>query len=178
MILERKTFRQTAELLSDAVILTDSKGRIEWTNQAFHDLCGHSRKAVKNCRPGSFLQGPDTDRETVRQIRESLKKKKPVAVEILNYHRSGRPYWASLRITPVRDAKGTLEGFLAIVRDVTDSRSRQHALENEVCRIYAALVNVVRNEGANDEVSPDPDVGGFAGVERLDTAKGRPLSSN
>ena len=68
-MLERIAFKTVAERLPDAVVITDAEGRITWTNQAFHDMCGHSRASVLNQKPGSFLQGSDTDQETVARIR-------------------------------------------------------------------------------------------------------------
>ena len=145
---ERTTFRKVAELISDAVVMTDPEGRITWTNPAFHDLCGHSRQTVMNKKPGSFLQGPDTDSKTVERIRRAIRSKKPVEAEILNYHQNGRPYWVSLRITPVWDPQGKLEGFVAIEREVTAARCRQHSLEREVAKMYFTLVRELEKASA------------------------------
>ncbi len=139
-MLERTTFRQVAELLPDAVVITDQKGRITWTNRAFHKLCGHPKCAVKNLKPGSFLQGPETDPETVSYIRNAVAKQEPVTAEILNYHRNGRPYWVSISITPIKNKNGELEGFLAVEREITHARMREHRLQEEVGQIYSALV--------------------------------------
>lgn len=142
---ERMTFREVAELLPDAVVMTDAEGRIVWTNQAFHDLCGHSRASVKNQKPGSFLQGPDTNPDTVDLIRQAIRNRQPVEAEILNYHSKGRPYWVSLRIIPVRNDSGELEGFLAVEREVTDSRSEKNQLEFQIVELYSTLLNVVED---------------------------------
>jgi len=145
-MLERTTFRTTAALLPDAVVMTDAEGRILWTNRAFHDLCGYSKKAVKLRKPGSFLQGPDTDLQTVQHIRKSLKARRAVEAEILNYHSDGHPYWVSLRISPIWGENGQLEGFLAIERDITMARCREHHLQEEVGQLYSTLVRIMQAE--------------------------------
>ncbi|MEZ5275675.1 MAG: PAS domain S-box protein [Opitutaceae bacterium] len=142
-ILERTAFREVAENLPDTVVLTDAEGRITWTNQAFHDLCGHSRSAVRNRKPGSFLQGPETDPETVARVRSAIRERRPVNAELLNYHQDGRPYWVSLRITPLRNQTGEVDGFIAIEREVTRAHNREHSLEHQVAELYTALIGLV-----------------------------------
>lgn len=145
-MLERTTFRQVAELLPDAVVLTDNQGKITWTNRAFHKLCGHTKCAVKRLKPGSFLQGPETDPETVREIRKAISNQEPVEAEILNYHRNGRPYWVSLRITPLKNSQGELEGFMAIEREITHVRQREYRLQEEVGQLYSALIHAAKEK--------------------------------
>ena len=56
----------------NTVILTDAAGRIEWVNAGFTRLTGYPLDEVKGRKPGSFLQGPNTNLETVRLVRERL----------------------------------------------------------------------------------------------------------
>lgn len=43
--------------------------------------------------------------------------------------KDGSKFWANVIITPLRDAKGELQGFSKITRDVTEQRRNQEALE-------------------------------------------------
>ena len=140
--LERLRFKEVAERMPEAVVVTDDKGRIAWTNPAFHELCGFTPEEVKGRKPGSFLQGSDTDPETIRALRKAVKRESAFRTEILNYHKDGHPYWASVSITPMRDAKGALEGFVAIECDVTAKRERFDSLEEQVVHVYSALLTV------------------------------------
>ena len=142
-MLERIAFRKIAEILPEAVIVTDPEGRITWTNQAFHDLCGHSKAFVRNRKPGSFLQGPDTDPETVAGIRHALRRREPVEAELINYHENGSPYWVALNITPLTDSHGTHIGFIALEHEITDLRSQIHSLQHQVAELYTTLLDVV-----------------------------------
>lgn len=143
---KRTTFRKVAELLPDSVVLTDNKGRITWTNSAFHELCGYSKSFVAGRKPGSFLQGPETDQKTVSYIRKAIENQVSIDAELINYHQDGSPYWVSLRITPIKAEDGELEGFLAIERDITYARNRERHLENEVGKIYSTLVDLISKE--------------------------------
>ncbi len=50
---------------------------------------------IWNCR---FLQGPDTDQNTVQQIRDAITARKDITVQLLNYTKSGTHI---LSLTPV-----------------------------------------------------------------------------
>ncbi len=145
-MLQRVTFRKVAELLTDAVVLTDAQGRIVWTNAAFHQLCGHRRGEVLNRKPGSFLQGPDTDQTVAKKIGRAIRRKQPVEADILNYHKDGRPYWVSLKITPLAAKNGELEGFLGVVREITHLRRELHHVEQELAEVYQTLVQVAQRK--------------------------------
>src|SRR3712207_2310888 len=83
---------------------------IVFANRAFLALTGYAEDEVlgRNCR---FLQGALTDRATVGRIREALAARRPIAVEVLNYRRDGRPFWNALFIAPVFGPGGELLRF-------------------------------------------------------------------
>ncbi|MDX2191871.1 MAG: PAS domain-containing protein [Gemmatimonadales bacterium] len=112
-------FRAVLDTLEDGVIITDAERRVLWTNQAIASICGHEMLEMLGRRPGDLLQGPLTDPETIRTIRDGLAEGRDVDVEIVNYHRDGRPYWIHLRILAVRGIDGGIERFVAIERLLT-----------------------------------------------------------
>lgn len=102
-----------------------------WVNPAFTETTGYSfDEAVgSNCR---FLQGPDTDRAVVAEIRDALVDERPVTATLINYRRDGTPFWNELSISPMRDEAGTLTHFVGVQADVTArveaQRTRDEAL--------------------------------------------------
>jgi len=108
----------------NSVIITDSRGLIEYVNPGFERMTGYSAEEAYGKKPGSLLQGNHTDADTVKQIREALSQKKSFYSEILNYHASGAPYWISLSINPVFDNSGQLERFISIQADITATKLR------------------------------------------------------
>lgn len=92
-------------------MVTDADGLIEWTNHAFHMLCGYSKKEVLGSRPGDFLQGENTNPETVRALRDARVKGEYINTETLNHHKNGHPYWVSISITPIRDDDDALKAY-------------------------------------------------------------------
>ena len=107
---------------------------IVYANPAFLALSGYSEAEVVgfNCR---FLQGPETSSETVRQIREAVREQRAIQVMILNYRKSGAPFWNEVTISPVRDAQGAVTHFIGVQTDVTG----RIAAERERSDLLAAL---------------------------------------
>ncbi len=89
-----------------------------YVNEAFLQMTGYTEEEVvgRNCR---FLQGPDTDPETIRQLRDAVRGAYPCQVAILNQRKDGTPFWNELTVSPVRDEQGTLTHFVGIQTDVT-----------------------------------------------------------
>lgn len=116
--------------LSKCVVLSDAREPdrpIVFVNAAFTTLTGYSAKDAlgRNCR---FLQGPLTDRRTVRRIRQALDAGKPIQCELLNYRKTGEPYWSHFSIDPVRDAAGEISHFISIQRNANVEHAAATAL--------------------------------------------------
>ncbi len=62
----------------------------------------------RNCR---FLQGPETNPNTVEAIRQGLKAQTRFTIDILNYRKDGSPFVNRLRIRPIYDGQGKLLFF-------------------------------------------------------------------
>ncbi len=113
----------------NAVIITDADERIEWVNDAFTQMTGYTFAEVLGRRPGDFLQGPDTNPETVAEMTRRIAERRPVDVEILNYRKDGTPYWLQVQIQPLQDETGRLTGFMAIELDITERKQQAKELE-------------------------------------------------
>jgi PAS domain S-box-containing protein len=120
--LEAEMFLMLAQNAKDSFVIADHNGGIEWVNPAFSQITGYSLDEVKGKKPGSFLQGKDTDPETVKKIAISLSNKEVVDTEILNYTKDGHPYWIRLLVTPLMHQNNNVQKFISIQRDVTDQK--------------------------------------------------------
>jgi PAS domain S-box-containing protein len=117
-----------ASKTDNAVIITDKDGFIEWVNEGFTRMTGYVLAEVAGKKPGAILQGPLSDPRTVNRIRSLLQKKETFTEEVLNYHKSGRVYWVSMDITPIRDDRGEVVRFISIQRDITHRKETEKAL--------------------------------------------------
>lgn len=120
------------------VIMTDRDGLTEWVNQAFITRTGYTLADMLGKKPGSVLQGPDTDPATVERISAQLQQGRSCCVELLNYTRLGEAYWISMQITPIRGANGRIERFISVQTDVTEMRKTSLELEEAKKRAESA----------------------------------------
>ncbi len=118
--------------LKDLVVITeagpiDPPGpRIVFVNRAFEQRTGWSAAEVIGQTP-RLLQGPGTDRAMLGRIRAALTSAQPIHAELINYTRSGEPFWMEIDLVPLADETGTLGHWVAVQRDIT-ARKREEAL--------------------------------------------------
>ena len=112
-----------ASKTTNGVVITDAGGAVQWVNEAFTRISGYSLAEMRGRRPGEVLQGPETDRSTVARISAAVRAGESVDAEILNYARDGHSYWINVKIDPLRDVAGRIEGYIGIQTDVTERRS-------------------------------------------------------
>ncbi|WP_088347238.1 MULTISPECIES: PAS domain S-box protein [Rhodomicrobium] len=118
-----------AQYASDIVIITDAAGITVWVNRATELVSGYRAVELIGRKPGSVLQGPNTDPKMIAKISRALLAGEAIHCEILNYTKSGSPYWIDMSITPVHDAIGRLEKYVAVERDITAAKQRAFELE-------------------------------------------------
>jgi diguanylate cyclase (GGDEF)-like protein/PAS domain S-box-containing protein len=133
MAVPERLLRQVVETTNDIIIITSPKldppgPTILYINPAFTRLTGYESHEVLGQSP-RILQGPGTSRVTLDEIATSLKAGQDVHKKVLNYAKSGAPYWLDLRIVPLRDGAGEIAYFAAIERDVTLDKRRLDELE-------------------------------------------------
>ena len=123
-----KTLSLVANGTDNSVVITDRNGLIEYVNRGFTRMSGYTAKEVMGRKPGDFLQGKHTSPQTIKRIRENLAANKSFYEEILNYTKSGEPYWISLSINPVTDEDGRIERLISVQADIT--KTKLEALES------------------------------------------------
>ncbi len=147
-------FGRAIESAAQGITIADAQQDDEplvYANESFERITGYGKDEVlgRNCR---FLQGANTDDETVGKLRQAIDEDYPVSVELLNYRKDGTPFWNHLNIVPVDDGEEVTH-YLGLQRDITDRKEREqrvavldrvlrHNLRNQtgVIRGYAELL--------------------------------------
>ncbi|MEC4717839.1 histidine kinase famiy protein [Noviherbaspirillum sp. CPCC 100848] len=180
-------FFAAVEMTRMPMLVTDPNQEdnpIVFVNRAFLDLTSYEEEQVlgRNCR---LLQGPETNRDTVAEIRNALKEQRAVAVDILNYKADGTPFWNALFIGPIFDPDGKLLYYFASQLDITRRRvSEQSYLQAQkmeaIGQLTAGLAhdfnNLLQVISGNLEMAIDTLDAGSAtheAVERAQLAAGK-----
>jgi len=130
-LLEQLSLKERAlSAVAEGITISDNllpDNPIIYANRGFEKLTGYRIEDVlgKNCR---FLQGPGTDPDKVKEIREAIREQRECTVEILNYRKDGTPFWNSLSITPIRNNDGNVTNYIGIQSDVTKRKNAEEAL--------------------------------------------------
>jgi len=116
--------------LDQGVMITDGSlappgPEIVFVNQAWEQLTGFPRDEALGQTP-RILQGPDTDRTAMAQLRAQLARTGHAAAEITNYRRDGTPFRMAWTVSPLRDGEGRVSHYVALQQDVT-RRLRERA---------------------------------------------------
>jgi diguanylate cyclase (GGDEF)-like protein len=88
------------------------------------------------------LFGPQTDRDQLNHVRQSLSEREPVRVELVNYRKDGSAYWVDVNFVPITDEAGQFTHWVAVQRETTRRRQAED-LERDRNRV---LELVARNE--------------------------------
>jgi len=121
--------------LNDIVIITEAGPfsepgpRIVFVNDAFERRTGYSRDEVLGRSP-RFLQGPNTQRRALDQIRAAMEEWRPARVDLINYRKNGEPYWVDLDVSPVWDKQRKLTHWVAVGRDVTERKLAEEKIQH------------------------------------------------
>jgi diguanylate cyclase (GGDEF)-like protein/PAS domain S-box-containing protein len=120
--------------LNDIVIITEAAPfrapgpRIVFVNEAFERRTGYAREEVIGHSP-RFLQGPETQRAQLDRIRAALEQWERVRVDLINYTKSGEPYWVDLDVSPVWDDARRLTHWVAVGRDITERKRDEEKIQ-------------------------------------------------
>ncbi len=139
-----------AEESTNAVIIADKHGKINWANKAFKTITGYSLEEVIGKKPGELLQGKDSDPATIDYLANQIKKLQPFVCEIINYHKSGKPYWTRINGQPLFDQQGEPAGFFAIEEDITDAKVKDEKIKAYDERFRLTLEKIGDNVWQHD----------------------------
>nr|AML76625.1 putative LOV domain-containing protein [Ochna serrulata] len=149
----------TLERIEKNFVITDPRlpdNPIIFASDSFLELTEYSREEIlgRNCR---FLQGPETDRATVRKIREAIDNETAVTVQLINYTKSGKKFWNLFHLQPMRDQKGEVQYFIGVQLDGSEHvEPRNNCIPEETAKDGEKLVRQTA-ENVDEAVRELPD---------------------
>jgi len=100
---------------------SDLKGRITYMSQALYDLNGYTKEELIG-KPYSIFRHPDTDKETFRDLWETIQSGKEWRGEIRNLRKDSSCFWVDILISPNFNDEGVIIGYTALRHDITDKK--------------------------------------------------------
>jgi diguanylate cyclase (GGDEF)-like protein/PAS domain S-box-containing protein len=125
------------------VLVTDSTHAddpIVFANAGFRAMTGYSAKETVG-RNARFLQGAETDRRTVADLRNAIQHGAPIQRELLNYRKDGQAFWNLLCMQPLLDEWGALVGYVGLQIDQTARHSAERAHREGEARLAGIVDN-------------------------------------
>ncbi|MFZ8932310.1 MAG: PAS domain-containing protein [Bacteriovoracaceae bacterium] len=102
-----------------------------YINSAFVSLTGYSKEEILglNCR---FLQGPTTNKEAVKNLRESIRNKESCYVDLLNHKKDGSVFWNRLVLFTVGYSAENPRYYVGIQQKVSDDSKVKSDFDSNV----------------------------------------------
>ena len=133
-----------------SVVIANAGGFIVWVNAAFTRMCGYNSDELLGRRPGHILSGPLSEKRPREVLNRAIQSQTPVLTRIVNYAKSGKPYWVEIHLEPIHNTNGRLTGFISVERDVTAEELHEHEIGELSATMYASLVQKVLPNGSGN----------------------------
>lgn len=121
LVAAQKTTQLFAHVLNatdDGVLITDSRGTIEFVNKAFEKITGYGLTEVLGRNPSMFKSG-EQDFEFYKDMWSTLKKGKSYKGTFVNRSKSNQLIYCDETITPLTDEANNTTHYVSIFRDLT-----------------------------------------------------------
>ncbi|MCK2126134.1 EAL domain-containing protein [Thauera aromatica] len=119
--LELRKLNTVIKHSASAVCITDPQGIIQYTNTCFVDITGHENGDALGRKAGFWTSGLNAQAQ-YHEMWETIQKGQVWQGELINRHKNGSLYWASVQITPVIDEKGEITHFIGVQHDISARR--------------------------------------------------------
>ncbi|WP_280563101.1 MULTISPECIES: sensor domain-containing diguanylate cyclase [unclassified Chromohalobacter] len=123
-----RRYRFIVEHVSDAILLMDADGECRFASPSVRGLLGHRPESLHDCGLLELLP-PDDAPRVQRLIHDASRHGKPLRMELRMRHRLGHYVWLETCCSPyLNPASECYEWILAVARDITDRKHREHRL--------------------------------------------------
>lgn len=109
------------------VVITDTRGVIEYVNPKFTQVTGYTLGEVLGKKP-QILSSGETPPQQYQRLWETITAGGEWRGELLNKNKTGEIYWERIAISPIRNQDGVITHFLGEMEDITE----QKRLEQEI----------------------------------------------
>jgi len=132
--------RQLSRAVEDnpcCVVITDSKGVIEYVNPKFTELTGYSSEKTIGQTP-RILKSGRMPPEIYEKLWGTINSGRVWRGEFVNRKVNGELYWESASISPIFDDQGSIAHFVAVKEDITERKRAEEILKDRDSKLRRA----------------------------------------
>lgn len=115
---EKYRLMSAIDQASEAIVITNVGGRIEYVNPAFERLTGYSTEEVQGKNP-RLLKSGHHDTAFYKEMWQTLRAGRVWKGHLINKRKDGTLFEEDASISPVRNQEGEIINYVAVKRDVT-----------------------------------------------------------
>jgi len=134
---ERTKLALAVEQSPASVVITDTKGTIEYVNPIFLKKTGYSLVEIIG-NTNRILSSGHTPKEDYQALWAAITKGKKWTGEFNNRKKNGDLFWESTSIGPLRNNQGKITHYIAVKEDITERKKNELELANERTRLKLA----------------------------------------
>lgn len=133
------------------IMITNTKGNIEYVNQKFSEVTGYKKEEVLGKNPRILKSGNKPVEEYIK-LWQTITSGEEWRGEFLNRKKNGELYWESASISPIRNEKGEIAFFIGVKEDITERKKMEDELlaakekAEESDRLKTAFLNNMSHE--------------------------------
>lgn len=134
------TLSSAVEQSPVSILITDTKGIIEYVNPKFTQLTGYSTEEAIGQNP-RILKSGETSGIEYQELWQALTSGKPWQGQLHNRAKDGTLFWESALLSPIVNKNGQITHYLGIKEDISPQKQRekeQSALLNLAMALRAA----------------------------------------
>ncbi|HEX2868489.1 MAG TPA: PAS domain S-box protein [Ignavibacteriales bacterium] len=124
---ELRKFRRAVNQSSSLIIITDSKGTIEYVNPKFTAVTGYELDEVKGKTP-AILKSGETPAAEYQKLWNTISSGREWHGEFHNRKKNGELFWDLSSISPVLSESGEITHFICVKEDITQRKASEEEL--------------------------------------------------
>ncbi|OFX23209.1 MAG: hypothetical protein A2033_13900 [Bacteroidetes bacterium GWA2_31_9] len=120
-----------AKETSNAVIIFDKSGKIEWINDGYSHIYGYNLdEIIKNSKSSNIIE-LSNNKNINEFVEECLQKKTSVNYDTLASTKNNKKIWIKTTLTPIYDELGNLRKFIAVDTDISAIKKAEEEISRK-----------------------------------------------
>ncbi len=122
-----KMMSQAIEQSPVSVIICDVEGKIKYVNPKFEEITGYGFEEAYGRNP-RFLKSGKTSAETYQKMWQTVHADQIWQGEICNKRKSGELFWEYVSLSPIKNNKNAIAGYIAVKEDISQRKRYEEQL--------------------------------------------------